>query len=209
MPDDDGGSPALLSALVTEHFVLQSAASSTISESGTRAALYMSALSSGLVAIGFASTNAAVLQALAFTVFPTVFALGLFTMVRLVDTSVENIVSQRRIALIREYYATLHPSAPAFFGSVGPSGAVLGVRYRTSSILFTMASMIIVVNSILAGASVALICAFTVQLPLPVSVAAGVVGGVGVLILCLEYQRRRLSPLIKASDPQLEDATPS
>jgi hypothetical protein len=46
-----------MSALVTEHFVLQSAASSTISESGSRVAIYLSALSSGLVAIGFASSS--------------------------------------------------------------------------------------------------------------------------------------------------------
>lgn len=201
---DDDGSATLMSALVTEHFALQSAASSTISESGTRAALYMSALSSGLVAIGFASSNAAVLQSLAFTAFPTVFLLGVFTTVRLVDTSVENIVSQRRIALIRKYYATLHPSAPVFFGPVKSKEGVLGVRYRTWSILFTMASMIIVVNSILAGASVALISDFALHIALAPSVVVGVVMGAVVLLLSLEYERRRLSPLIMAADLQLE-----
>jgi len=49
-------SPAFMSALVTEHFALQAVSSATISESGSRAALYLAALSSGLVAIGFASS---------------------------------------------------------------------------------------------------------------------------------------------------------
>lgn len=42
-----------MSALVTEHFVLQGTSSSTISESGSRLSIYLSALSSGLVAIGY------------------------------------------------------------------------------------------------------------------------------------------------------------
>jgi hypothetical protein len=48
---DDKAPPEFMSALVTEHFVLQSTASSTISESGSRVSIYLSALSSGLVAI--------------------------------------------------------------------------------------------------------------------------------------------------------------
>jgi len=85
-----------MSALVTEHFALQSVSSATISESGSRAALYLSALSSGLVAIGFASASRKSLAALSFPVLPTVYILGWFTIVRLVETSVENIVCSRR-----------------------------------------------------------------------------------------------------------------
>jgi len=47
-----------MSALVTEHFVLQGTSSSTVSESGSRVSIYLSALSSGLVAIGFAAAIA-------------------------------------------------------------------------------------------------------------------------------------------------------
>jgi hypothetical protein len=59
-----------MSALVTEHFVLQSVSSATISESGSRVSIYLSSLSSGLVAIGFASSSPHALAALAFTVLP-------------------------------------------------------------------------------------------------------------------------------------------
>jgi len=106
MPDDDKPQPEFMSALVTEHFVLQSVASATISESSSRVTIYLSSLSSGLVAMGFASASHKALAALAFTVLPTVFLLGCFTIVRLIDTSVGNIVSQRRMERIRHYYAT-------------------------------------------------------------------------------------------------------
>jgi hypothetical protein len=43
------------------------------------AAIYLSARSSGLFAIGFASSSPRALAALAFTVLPTVFVLGRFT----------------------------------------------------------------------------------------------------------------------------------
>jgi hypothetical protein len=104
---DEQDSPAFMSALVTEHFALHSAASTTVSESGSRVAIYLSSLSSGLVALGFASSSHRAFAALAFTVLPTIFVLGCFTVVRLVETSVLNIVSQRRIELIRRYYASL------------------------------------------------------------------------------------------------------
>jgi hypothetical protein len=83
--------PDFMSALVTEHFVLQSAASNTVSEAGARASLYMIALSSSLVALGFASQSPRALVPFAAAVLPAVFLLGLFTVVRLVDTGVENL----------------------------------------------------------------------------------------------------------------------
>jgi len=143
-----------MSALVTEHFVLQGTSSSTISESGSRVSVYLSALSSGLVAIGFASSSHRALESLAFTVLPVVFVLGWFTVVRLTDTSVANIISQRRMDLIRQYYATIYPPAAGYFGPGGPAADNHGVRYGRWSFLFTMASMVIAVNSVVGGAAV-------------------------------------------------------
>ena len=187
-------SPAFMSAMVTEHFVLQSMASSTISESGSRSALYLSTLSSGLVATGFASSNPAILAALAFTVFPTIFLLGCFTIVRLVDTSIENITAQERIELIRRHYTSLHPTAPSFFISDNdPRTAAMGVRYSAWSILFTTASMVGVVNSVLAGAAAALALSVGTQAPTSTATGAGVLVGLLVLAATLTYQRRRFT----------------
>jgi hypothetical protein len=193
---DEKDSAAFMSALVTEHFALQSISSSTIGESGSRAAIYLSALSSGLVATGFASSSSRALAALAFSVFPTVFILGIFTIVRLVDTSVQNIVALRRIEVIRRYYASLMPTAPAYFEPDRTAEGARGVRYRGGSILFTMASMIILVNSVLGGATIALFFALVVKLAIPLATVIGALGGVVLLLVSLWYEYRRLGSLI-------------
>jgi len=196
---DEKTPPEFMSALVTEHFALQSAATSTISESGSRVAIYLSALSSGLVAIGFASASPHALAALAFTVLPTVFILGWFTVVRLIDTSVANVVSLRRIELIRGYYASIVPSAAAYFQADDPMTGTQGVRYGRWSFLFTMASMVIVVNSVLGGAAVALVFDLGVKVPVAVATAIGVVAGLIFLVLALRYEHQRLTPQVLTS----------
>jgi hypothetical protein len=185
-----------MSALVTEHFALQSISSATISESGSRAALYLSALSSGLVAIGFSSSSRRNLEALAFSILPTVFVLGWFTIVRLIDTSVQNIVSRRRIDAIRDYYSSIDPSQARLFESDAAALGVIGVRYSGSSIFFTMASMILLVNAVVAGATVTLACALPGALTAAAAIPLGLVVAVATLGLGLVYQSRRLGPLI-------------
>lgn len=189
--------PAFMSALVTEHFALQSVSSATISESGSRAALYLSALSSGLVAIGFASSSRRSLAALSFSVLPTVFLLGWFTVVRLVETTVENIVCRRRIETIRRYYASIDPRHRAFFEADYSGSGLHGNRYRGRSIFFTMASMILLVNSVVGGATVSLLCILGAHLTAPAGVPVGAVVGVGILAGGLVYEYRRLAPLIR------------
>jgi hypothetical protein len=196
---DDSPPAEFMSALVTEHFVLQSTASATISESGSRVAIYLSALSSGLVAIGFASSSPRALASLAFTVLPTVFTLGLFTIVRLIDTSVANIISLRRMERIRAYYAALAPLAPPYFEADDSITGNKGVRYSRWSFLFTMASMVIVVNSVLGGAAVALVCDMAIKAPLPLATGAGVAAGIIILVVSLRYEHRRLTPVVLSS----------
>jgi len=197
MADSDKPPPEFMSALVTEHFVLQGTSSSTVGESGSRVSIYLSALSSGLVAIGFASGSRSALEALAFTVLPTVFVLGWFTIVRLIDTSVANVVSQRRMERITRYYASLYAAGAPFF-DVGPPAAVgmHGVRYGRWSFLYTMASMVIVVNSVVGGAAIALVFALAVHAGEPVPVVLGICGGVILLLLSLRYEHRRLTPVV-------------
>jgi hypothetical protein len=192
MVDADANAAALNSAVGTELFVLQSVASSTISEAGTRSTIYLAALSSGLVAIGFAGRSPALLAALAFTVLPTIFMLGWFTVVRLVDTSVENITVRQRMERIREYFVSLHPSGPDLIALDSPRTGELGVRYSRSSFLFTMASMIGAVNCVLGGALVSLLLIFGAHVPPGLAQIAGVTVGLLLLTATLTYERRRI-----------------
>ena len=105
------------------------------------------------------------------------------TFVRLVETSVENVVFLRRIEAIRRYYAALDPAAAAFFASPDSNGATAalastGMRAGMAEMLFTGASMIAAVTSILAGVGAALLLE-TASVPL----LAAVITGVGVTIV--------------------------
>ena len=188
-----------MNALGTEYFVLQSTASSTISESGSRVSIYLSSLASGLVALGFSSSSPRAFASLAFTVLPTVFVLGWFTIIRLIDTSVANIVSLRRMELIRAYYAALTPMAPPYFGADDAATREHGVRYGRWSFLFTMASMVITVNCVLGGATIALLFDLALKVPLPAAAGIGVAAGLILLALSLRYEHGRLTPVVLSS----------
>jgi hypothetical protein len=64
--------------------------------------------------------------------------------------------------LIKQYYVSLYPPAAVYFGPGDPTAGTHGVRYGRWSFLFTMASMVIAVNSVVGGATVALVCALAV-----------------------------------------------
>src|SRR5438552_12199600 len=108
---------AFMSALVTEHFVLQTAASATVTEAASRTSLYVFSLSSSLVAMGFVSQFPETFRLFAAAILPALFVLGLFTTVRLVDTGIENQQFLRGIARIRGYYRTLTPDARVYFSA--------------------------------------------------------------------------------------------
>lgn len=148
---------AFLSALNTELFVLQAASGVTANEAAARASIYIMALSSFLVAMGFASRGEA-FGPLVASVLPALFLLGLFTVVRLVDLNGNYLQHVTRMSRIRSYYRGLTPEADAFFGldlerrpevtlQLGP-----GVAFLTTS-----SSMVAFINNIVAGAGIALL----------------------------------------------------
>jgi hypothetical protein len=207
--DDDSASEQMfLTALTTEHFGLQAAASTTVSEASSRASLYMFTLSSSLVAMGFSARTDAFVPLLA-TVLPVVVVLGVFTMVRLVDTGVQNVQVLAGIARIHAHYRTLSPEAAAFFpemgGDVPAAGlAVMGLRRRRLLALFTAASMVSAINSVVAGVGVALWV--TRVAPRPVAIGAGALVGALFATAFLVYQDRRYRQLDQ-QPPTAEELT--
>jgi hypothetical protein len=153
---------AFISALTTEHFVLQGALSSNTSEVGTRASLYLFSLSSSLVALGFASRSPELFEPFVAIVLPALFILGLFTAVRLVDSNLEGMVYLNGIARIRQYYRTLAPEAAEHFSP--ESGRWPENRFwpalrlgPSMGFITTTASMVAFLNSIVAGVGVAML----------------------------------------------------
>ena len=187
---------AFMSALVTEHFVLQSARSTTVSEAVGRSAVYLTCVSSALVAFGFAAATDRLAPVVA-TVLPALIILGVLTFVRLVETSVENVVFLRRMEAIRRYYGALDPAAAAFSSSAGDSAttalASTGMRSGVIEMFFTGASMIAAVTSILVGVGTALLLDIA-GVPLFAAVAAGVVVGFLAYALHMRWMYRRGQP---------------
>jgi hypothetical protein len=203
MEDSDRES-AFLGALGNEYFVLQSAASTTVSESSTRASLYVFSLSSTLVAVGFVAQRERAFGPFLAVVLPTLFVLGVFTTVRLVDTGVQNVSYLRAMARIRRYWAELVPDARTFFGTgeddTHAALASLAVSYGPTAELFTIASMIATVNSVVGGTGVALLVVHVrgdADPGLAVPVVLGVAAGLVVLAAFLVYQHRRYQPLAR------------
>lgn len=87
--NDDDKQSALLTALTTEHMILQSAADATVADAAARSSLYVFSLSSSLVAMGFMAQSPDVFAVFVAIVLPAVFLMGVLTVVRLVDTALE------------------------------------------------------------------------------------------------------------------------
>ena len=198
MDDESSRDGALLSALTTEHFVLQSANSTTYSEASARSTLYVMALSSSLVALGFMASNAQALLVFALTVLPAVFLLGMFTVIRLVETALESMHLLAGIARIRAYYRTLGSEAEVQFAArhgrwpeiVSPAEH----HGRLLAFMGTTASMVAVINNVVAGAALAIAARMLASaLPTWICVALGIAAALVLTALFFFYQRWRFS----------------
>jgi hypothetical protein len=189
---------AFYNALLTEHFVLESARGITVNESSSRASLYLMTLSSSLVAFGFLSSTPIAFGFLG-VIIPVVFLLGIFTYERLVETSLEDVVALASIQRIRRYYSTLLPGADVYFPLPGEEGAPnelldTGRRASWRGIFFTTSSAIAVVNSIVAGSGIALaldVLAFTGLQAILIALIAAIV----MAVLHGIYQVRRYATM--------------
>jgi hypothetical protein len=196
--DEPSERTALLSALTTEHFVLQTANNSTYAEASARSTLYVMALSSSLVAMGFVAGSSDVLVPFAAIVLPAVFVLGIFTVARLVETGLESMQYLGGIARIRGYYRTLGPEAARHFAPENgrwPEVESPALRFGHALAIFgTTASMIAVINNAVAGVGVALLTRFlSPSAPSWVAVAAGIAGTLVLTWLFYAYQRWRFA----------------
>jgi hypothetical protein len=194
--DEQSERTALLSALSTEHFVLQTANNSTYSEASARSTLYVMALSSSVVAMGFVASSTDLLIPFAAISLPAVFLLGIFTVVRLVESTLESMQCLTGIARIRSYYRTLGPEAALRFAPKygrWPEVDPPALRFGPALAFFgTTASMIAVINNVVAGVGTALLTRFLrPSAPYWMDAAAGIAGALILTWLFYAYQRWR------------------
>jgi hypothetical protein len=196
--DDETRSAELMSAITTEHFVLQTAANGTISEAASRASLYIFSLSSSLVALGFASHSAEVLVWFAATILPGVFTLGVLTVIRLIDTSLENQQALIGIARIRRLYRGLSPTAATYFaaetGRWPEASSTPSLGLGTLVAFFgTSASMVACINSMVAGGAVALLSHHFLRRSIGISLGLGLATAALLVIAFYRFQRWRFT----------------
>jgi hypothetical protein len=203
----------LLTALTTEHFTLQGARSPTVSESASRASLFLFSVSSTLVALGFInqlSTVGDTFQVFALTVLPTLYVLGLFTFVRLVQSVAEDFGYARAINRIRHHYLELAGDRADLFMMSAHDDAIgvlanMGIRRSTWQAYFTTPTMVAVINSVVGGGAIAIAVGAVSDAPL--AIAAGV-GGL-VAIVSLAAMRRFETRYLQAALGELEVLFPS
>src|SRR5918995_6672971 len=171
----------LLTALSTEHFTLQGARSQTMSESSARASVYVFAVSSALVALGFVGQTSDVgdaFNAFALTVLPTLYLLGIVTFVRLVECGAEDFRYGLAINRIRHYYEEVAGDrADLLLLSGHDDGAGvfvnMGLPAEGRKPYFAFSSAILVINSVVGGGAAAVAAGAFLDASLGVAVAAG------------------------------------
>jgi hypothetical protein len=210
---DEPNRQELLTALTTEHFTLQGARSRVMTESASRAALYISSVSSTLIALGFigqVSNLGDAFNVFALTVLPTLYVLGLFTSVRLVECDAEDFLYGMAINRIRSYYKQRAGTYAKLFMLSGHDDAAgvfasMGLPLEGRKQFFTIGTVVAIINSVVGGSAIALAARTVASASLAVAVAVGA----AVAIISMTASLRVAARLIKKLVSEHEALFPS
>lgn len=211
-PTEQRGAPApeqLLTALSTEHFTLQGARSQTMSESSARASVYVFAVSSTLVALGFIgqlSDVGDVFNAFALTVLPTLYVLGAVTFVRLVECGAEDFRYGLAINRIRHYYKEIAGDrADLFLLSGHDDGAGvfanMAVPVEGRRPFFAFSTAILVIDSVVGGAALAVAAGAFFDASLGLAVGLGIATAIASVVAWVRYAARLLDAVAAQTEP--------
>ena len=188
--DGDPG-PAAVTFVTTEHFTLQGARSSTISESTSRASVFLGAVSGGLIALGLVATAAK--TGVAFYMFglillSTLAFVGLATFHRVLQSGMEDLAYARRIAQLRHYYFDHAPELVGYLLNPAEGLPTPGLGIRLWQQFLTVAGMVAVITAVLAGSAGGLLAAVASDHSLVAALAAGLVVAAAALAGLMRYQ---------------------
>ena len=208
-PDQADGDPrpAAVTFVTTEHFTLQGARSSTISESTGRASVFLGAVSGGLIALGLVATAAktgAAFYTFGLIILPTLAFVGLATFHRVLQSGIEDLQYARRIAQLRNYYFDHAPELTGYLPNPGEGLPTPGLGIGLWQQFVTVAGMVAVITAVLAGSAGGLLAAAASGHLLVAAVVSGVVVAGAALTLLMRYQNsawirgNTASPLLHA-----------
>lgn len=188
-------SPAMLQALTTEHFTLQGARSVVISEVNSRATIYLSAVSSAVVALAFVtsiSESADLMRAFALVLLPILAFMGFVTKARLVQLSFADFQYQRAINRIRHFYVDVAPEAARYLtlsiydDTAGVVQSAVYQQGRRMGVL-TAATMIGVVNYVIIGLTAAIAVRWATGMGSVIAILIGIT--LGFVIALYDFRR--------------------
>lgn len=179
--------------LTTEHLTLQGARTAAISESTSRATIFIGAVSAGMVALGLIATATSIgaaFYALGLILLSTLSFVGFATFDRVLLSGIADFQYAERIARLRAYYFDFAPELANYLASLPSSRRFamhgLGGRYR--QVFRTAAGMVGVVTAVLTGSAAGLLATITSGHSAGIGFATGAVVGVAVLVALMRFQ---------------------
>ena len=153
---------SILQFMTTEPFTLQTARAVANAEITSRLQLYLGTLSSSIIALALTAQLSGLgvaFRAFALVLLPVVFFLGVVTHGRLLQVNAEWRLYGQGMNRIRHYFLELAPEMERYFvlpASDDPWVTLAAIGVQTGGnpwwqALLTAGSMIVVVNSVLAG----------------------------------------------------------
>jgi hypothetical protein len=162
--------------------------------------MYLGSLSASLVSLGFVaqiSATGETFRVFALVVLPTLFVLGVFTFVRLVESTIEDLFYGRAINRIRSYYHELAGPEARYFMLL-PYDDVAGVIRNMAltpskmQLYLTSSTAIAVVNSVVGGAALAIACWVAFDASLGAAAVVGATFALLSVVVHVRWTRRRL-----------------
>jgi hypothetical protein len=163
-PAREGGlglnDPRALAILSTEHTSLLSNRSNLWNESFSRAALFLSVLSAGVIALSLIGTERPDFQVFALILLPVTLFIGLTTFVRIDDSNREELRWVVAMNRLRHAYVSMVPELGDRFvsgvtddldGLLLSYGLPSGTNYSIFHFFVTMPGMVAVVNGVSRG----------------------------------------------------------
>jgi len=172
-----------ITILTTEHNNLQNSRSATIFEANGRTTLYLTSVSSAVVALAFIGQVSEMSQPFmifALILLPTLLFMGIVTFVRVIETGLEDMICHRGINRIRHYYTEVAPHLKDYFilsthDDMKGYLQNMGATNSPWQILLSTAGLVAVINGILAGVFVALLLSIFISESILVYIIVGIV----------------------------------
>jgi hypothetical protein len=210
--DADVDKPSALTILTTEHYTLQMVRSATITDAASRAGHLLTTISASMIALGFVAqvVQVKVLLTLMLVIFGALFLIGLATLFRTVELTIEDVQAGLGINRIRHIYGDLEPSTRDAFvrqvhddtagveADAGQTGWRNARRPKLIGTALGVAGLVNLINGLVAGAIAGAACGLlnagiTWSVVIGVLVAVAVVATFGVALG--RIGRRGLAPI--------------